>query len=168
MGVFGVCGETGQVWSVWPGGEGEGGCWRKEERGGRPGEGAGDREGLEGRRRIGSRGGSERTGEERRPGEEGRRPAGASGTTWSERRKETAAGKGWGSLVNSRPGPGAFLALDIFSGALSRMGVGMGLWFFGGMFCGGFRLFSGAGICRVKILLLYLYNNLKQFDYGCK
>lgn len=79
--MFGVCGEIGQFWSVWPGGEGEGGCWRKEERGGRPGEGAGDREGLEGRRRIGSRGGSERTGEERRPGEAGSQTAGASETT---------------------------------------------------------------------------------------
>lgn len=35
------------------------------------------------------------------------------------------------------------------------------------MFCEDFRLFrGGAGIWTVKILLLYLYNNLKQSDYG--
>lgn len=87
----------------------------------------------------GSEGGSERAGEERSPGEAGGRPAGASGTTWSERRKETAAGKGWGSLVNSRPGPGAFLALDIFSGALSRMGWGS-------------LVFRGYVLCRVSVI----------------
>lgn len=140
MGVFGVCGERGEFWSVWPGGEGEGGCWRKEERGGRPGEGAGEREGLEGRRRIGSKGGSERTGEERRPGEEGRRPAGASETTWSERRKETATGKGCGSLVNSRPGSGAFLTLEIFAG-----------WVSCGLGRGGVRVFGFSGVCFVGV-----------------
>lgn len=165
-------GYFGGVWMVWrnrivlvclAGRGGEGGCWRKEERGGRPGKGAGEREGLEGRRRIGSEGGSERAGEEWRAGEEGRRTAGASGTTWSERRKETATGKGCGSLVNSRPGSASFLTLEIFP---RGDGWGTGLWFFGGMFCWFFWLFRGLGIWAVKILLLYLYNDLKQLDYG--
>ena len=34
------------------------------------------------------------------------------------------------------------------------------------MFCEDFWLFRGLGIWAVKILLLYLYNNLKQSDYG--
>lgn len=45
-------------------------------------------------------------------------------------------------------------------------GGGRGLWIFGGMFCVGFWLLRwwGAWIWTVKILLLYLYNNLKQSD----
>lgn len=53
-------------------GRGRGGCWRKEERGGGPGEGAGEREGVEGRRRSGSEGGSERTGREVEAGRRGK------------------------------------------------------------------------------------------------
>lgn len=52
-----------------------GGCWRKEERGGGPGEGAGEREGVEGRRRSGSKGGSERAGREVEAGRSGRPPS---------------------------------------------------------------------------------------------
>lgn len=53
-------------------GRGRGGCWRKEERGGGPGEGAGEREGVEGRRRSGSEGGSEGTGREVEAGRRGK------------------------------------------------------------------------------------------------
>ena len=53
-------------------GGGRGGCWRKEERGGGPGEGAGEREGVEGRRRSGSEGGSEGTGREVEAGRRGK------------------------------------------------------------------------------------------------
>lgn len=52
-----------------------GGCWRKEERGGGPGEGAGEREGVEGRRRSGSKGGSEGTGREGEAGRRGKAPS---------------------------------------------------------------------------------------------
>ena len=45
---------------------------------------------------------------------------------------------------------------------------GTGLWIFGGMFCVGFWLLrwggGGSWIWTAKILLLYLYNNLKQSD----
>lgn len=85
-----------------------------------------------------------------------------------ERAEQRGASEGCGSLVNSRPGSGAFLTLEIFAGWVS-CGLwewGTGLWIFGGMFCEGFWLlrWGGAWIWTVKILLLYLYNNLKQSD----
>lgn len=74
---------------------------------------------------VGAKAEARGRGERWEPGEEGGRAAGASGTTWSERRKETATGKGCGSLVNSRPGSGAFLTLEIFAGWVS-CGLGRG------------------------------------------
>jgi len=124
----------------WEGGGADAGGRRREEagRGRAPGSGKGWRGGGG----VGAKEEARGRGERWEPGEEGGRAAGASGTTWSERRKETATGKGCGSLVNSRPGSGAFLTLEIFP---RGDGWGTGLWIFGGMFCEDFWLFRGGG-----------------------
>lgn len=117
LGVFGWCGEIGEFWAVWPGGKGEptgeegasGARERRRTRWEGGGRGSASPE-------VGAKAEARGRGERWEPGEEGGRAAGASGTTWSERRKETATGRGWGSLVNSRPGPRAFLAVEIFAG----------------------------------------------------
>lgn len=150
-------------------GRGRGGCWRKEERGGGPGEGAGEREGVEGRRRSGSKGGSEGTGREVEAGRRGK------ACSLSERNNVERAKEGDSHREGVRvfgqqpPGVASFLTVEIFEDwfLVDRHGGGTGLWIFGGMFCEDFWLFrGGAGIWTVKILLLYLYNNLKQSDYG--
>ena len=115
LGVFGWCGERGEFWSVWLGGEGEptgeerasGARERRRTRWEGGGRGSASP-------KVGAKAEARGRGERWEPGEEGGRAAGASGTTWSERRKETATGKGCGSLVNSRPGSASFLTVEIF------------------------------------------------------
>lgn len=146
-----------------------GGCWRKEERGGGPGEGAGEREGVEGRRRSGSKGGSERTGREVEAGRRGKARS-LSERNNVERAKEGDSHREGVRVFGQQP-PGVWSlsnTRDIRGlGFLwFGQGGGTGLWIFGGMFCVGFWLlrWGGAWIWTAKILLLYLYNNLKQSD----
>lgn len=150
-------------------GRGRGGCWRKEERGGGPGEGAGEREGVEGRRRSGSKGGSEGTGREVEAGRSGKARS-LSERNNVERAKEGDSHREGVRVFGQQP-PGVWS----LSNTRDIRGLGF-LWFGGGygsldfrgyVLCG-FSVIQGAGIWMVKILLLYLYNDLKQLDYGCK
>ena len=142
-------------------GRGRGGCWRKEERGGGAGEGGG-------RRRSGSKGGSERAGREVEAGRSGRPPS-LSERNNVERAKEGDSHREGVRVFGQQP-PGVWSlsnAGDIRG--LCFVGFGEGVWFFGfsGVcFVWGFWLlrWGGAGIWAVKILLLYLCNNLKQSD----
>ena len=149
-------------------GRGRGGCWRKEERGGGPGEGAGEREGVEGRRRSGSKGGSERAGREVEAGRSGRPPS-LSERNNVERAKEGDSHREGVRVFGQQP-PGVWSlsnTRDIRGLGFLWLGGGYGsLDFGGGYVLWGFWLlrWGGAGIWAVKILLLYLYNNLKQSD----
>ena len=159
-------------------GRGRGGCWRKEERGGGPGEGAGEREGVEGRRRSGSKGGSERTGREVEAGRRGKARS-LSERNNVERAKEGDSHRegvrvfgqqppGVWSLSNTRDIRGAgFLWLVVVVVVVGGYGS---LDFWGYVLWGFWLLRRGWGswIWTAKIFLLYLYNNLKQLDYGCK
>lgn len=100
-----MCGERGEFWSVWPGGEEEGRML--EERGG------GEAEEWEQRRKRGDGAGSGG-----RAKGEGAQPERAEQRGASEGRRQPP-GRGCGSLVNSRPGSGAFLTLEIFAGWVS-------------------------------------------------
>lgn len=142
-----------------------GGCWRKEERGGGPGEGAGEREGVEGRRRSGSKGGSERTGREVEAGRRGK-ACSLSERNNVERAKEGDSHREGVRVFGQQP-PGVWS----LSNTRDIRGLGF-LWFgqWGGVrvfgflgvcFVGFFWLFRGLGIWAVKILLLYLYNDYK-------
>ena len=142
---------------------------RRRAGGGRrgAGRGGGEAEEWEQRRKRGDGAGSGG-----RAKGEGVQPERAEQRGASEGRRQPP-GRGCGSLVNSRPGSGAFLTLEIFAGWVSCGFVvgGSGLWIFGGMFCVGVLVIEvgvGSWIWTAKILLLYLYNNLKQLDYGCK
>lgn len=111
-------------------GRGRGGCWRKEERGGGPGEAPGSGKGWRGGGGVGAKEEARGRGGKWRPGEgEGVQPERAEQRGASEGRRQPP-GRGCGSLVNSRPGSGAFLTLEIFRG--------FGLWF--GQGGGGFDL----------------------------
>ena len=129
-----------------------------------------------GRRGAGRVGGEAEDWEQRRKREDGRgAETGRRGKapSRSERnnveRAEEGDSRREGVRVFGQQPPGAWsLSSTRYILGSSFCDGGMGLWFFWGMFCGVFRLFSGAGIWMVKILLLYLYNNLKQLDYGCK
>lgn len=128
-----------------------GGCWRKEERGGGPGEGAGERE-VEAGRRGKARSLSERNN--------------------VERAKEGDSHREGVRVFGQQP-PG------VWSLSNTRDIRGLGFLWFGN----GVRVFGFSGVCFVgvlvievvvvgggswiwtaKILLLYLYNNLKQSD----
>lgn len=125
-------------------GRGRGGCWRKEERGGGPGEGAGEREGVEGRRRSGSKGGSEGTGREVEAGRRGK-ACSLSERNNVERAKEGDSHREGVRVFGQQP-PGVWSlsnTRDIRGDGflwLVCVCVGRGLWLFGGMFCVGFWL----------------------------
>lgn len=149
-------------------GRGRGGCWRKEERGGGPGEGAGEREGVEGRRRSGSKGGSEGTGREVEAGRRGK-ACSLSERNNVERAKEGDSHREGVRVFGQQP-PGVWSlsnTRDIRGEGFLWFGKGVRVFGFSGVcFVWGFWLlrWGGAGIWAVKILLLYLYNNLKQSD----
>ena len=147
-------------------GRGRGGCWRKEERGGGPGEGAGEREGVEGRRRSGSEGGSERTGREVEPGRRGK-ACSLSERNNVERAKEGDSHREGVRVFGQQP-PGVWsLSNTRDIPAWGWMGVRV-FGFSGVCFVGVLVIevvgFGLALIWTAKILLLYLYNNLKQSD----
>lgn len=117
---------------------------RRRAGGGRRGAGRGGGEAEEWEQRRKREGGAGSGG---RAKWEGAQPERAEQRGASEGRRQPP-GRGCGSLVNSRPGSGAFLTLEIFAGWVSCglcVGGGTGLWIFGGMFCAGFRLFRGLG-----------------------
>lgn len=70
------------------------------------------------------RGGGEEEGRMLEEGGERRRAGGGKGAP-PERAEQRGASEGYGSLVNSRPGSGAFLTLEIFAGLVS-CGLGRG------------------------------------------
>lgn len=116
---------------------------RRRAGGGRrgAGRGGGEAEEWEQRRKRGDGAGSGG-----RAKGEGVQPERAEQRGASEGRRQSP-GRGCGSLVNSRPGSGAFLTLEIFAGRVScGLGGGTGLWIFGGMFCVGFWLLRRGGV----------------------
>ena len=117
-----------------------GGCWRKEERGGGPGEGAGEREGVEGRRRSGSKGGSEGTGREVEAGRRGK-ACSLSERNNVERAKEGDSHREGVRVFGQQP-PG------VWSLSNTRDIRGLGFLWFGK---GGVRVFGFSGVCFVRI-----------------
>lgn len=95
------------------------------------------REGWRGGGGVGAKEEARGRGEERSPGEAGGRPAGASETTWSERRKETAAGGGVRVFGQQPPG--------VWSLSNTRDIRGLGFLWFGK----GVRVFGFSGVCFV-------------------
>ena len=128
-------------------GRGRGGCWRKEERGGGPGEGAGEREGVEGRRRSGSKGGSERTGREVEAGRRGK-ACSLSERNNVERAKEGDSHREGVRVFGQQP-PGVWSlsnTRDIRGQGFLWLGVGYGSLDFGGYVLWGFWLLRWVGV----------------------
>ena len=139
-------------------GRGRGGCWRKEERGGGPGEGAGEREGVEGRRRSGSKGGSEGTGREVEAGRRGKARS-LSERNNVERAKEGDSHREGVRVFGQQP-PGVWSlsnTRDIRGQGFLWLGGGTGLWIFGGMFCVGFWLLRWGGVLGFGRQRYYYY-----------
>nr|UWD74185.1 MAG: hypothetical protein [Bacteriophage sp.] len=124
-------------------GRGRGGCWRKEERGGGPGEGAGEREGVEGRRRSGSEGGSEGTGREVEAGRRGK-ACSLSERNNVERAKEGDSHREGVRVFGQQP-PG------VWSLSNTRDIRGLGFLWFGQ---GGRGLWILGGVCFVWVLVI--------------
>lgn len=136
-------------------GRGRGGCWRKEERGGGPGEGAGEREGVEGRRRSGSKGGSEGTGREVEAGRRGK-ACSLSERNNVERAKEGDSHREGVRVFGQQP-PGVWS----LSNTRDIRGVGF-LWL--GKGWGGVRVFGFWGVCFVWGFWLLRWGGVLDLD----